>query len=106
YELFAFMTRNKLDKEILKSMLPQVYQYPDKDFDIILKAIEFRRVAEKEIIANIRGLKEKFKEIAPSKEKTAMILWVMGQLRPLALGNMDLAKLRNHIDSDDNGDNK
>lgn len=102
YELFAFMTRSKLDKEILKSILPQVYQYPDQDFNVILKAIEFRRVTEKEIFANIRGLKEKFKEIAPKKEKEAMTLWVMGQLRPLALGNMDLAKLRSHID----GDNK
>jgi glutamyl-tRNA(Gln) amidotransferase subunit E len=99
------MTRNKLDKEILKAMLPQVYQYPDKDFDAILTTIEFRRVTEKEILANIRGLKEKFKEMAPAKEKTAMTLWIMGQLRPLALGNMDLAKLRNHIDGDNNGDN-
>lgn len=105
YELFDYMTRNKLDKEILKAMLPQVYQYPDKDFDAILKTMEFRRVTEKEILANIRGLKEKFKEMAPAKEKTAMTLWIMGQLRPLALGNMDLAKLRNHIDGDNNGDN-
>ncbi len=105
YELFAFLTRNKLDKEILKSILPQVYQYPDSDFDAILKAIEFHRTPGKEILANIQGLKEKFKVIAPSKDKTAMELWVMGQLRPLALGNMDLAKLRIHIDGDNNGDN-
>jgi glutamyl-tRNA(Gln) amidotransferase subunit E len=102
YQLFDFMTRNKLEKEILKSLLPRVYRYPDGDFDAILKTIEFRRATEKEILAHIRGLKEKFEEIAPAKEKTAMALWVMGQLRPLALGNMDLAKLRNHIDGDNN----
>lgn len=108
YELFSFITRNKLEKEIIKSLLPHVYRFPDRDFDTILNTLEFHRIPEKEIIVKIPGLKQKFKEIATSKEKTAVTLWTMGQLKPLALGNMDLAKLRNLVDGDnklDNGDN-
>jgi glutamyl-tRNA(Gln) amidotransferase subunit E len=103
YDLFDFMVRNKLEKAILKEMMPVVYQYPRMDFESILGAIEFRSVSEKEILSHISMLKEKFKEVSPSKENTAMILWVMGQLRPLALGNMDLAKLREKVETDING---
>lgn len=100
YDLFAFMSENKLEKEIIKSLLPEVYRYPDRDFNAILKDIGFRGIPEQEILAGIPVLKEKFKELGTSKEKSAMTLWVMGQLKPLALGNMDLAKLRSCIDGE------
>jgi glutamyl-tRNA(Gln) amidotransferase subunit E len=97
YQLFDFIRQNKLEKEILKDMLPVVYQYPHMDFDSILDAVEFRRMSEKEILSNIPVLKEKFKEIAHSNDNTAAVLWIMGRLRPLAKGNTDLAKLRKKV---------
>jgi glutamyl-tRNA(Gln) amidotransferase subunit E len=103
YDLFAFVVRGKLEKVILKEMLPVVYRYPRMDFESILGTIEFRKVSEKEILSHIPMLKEKFKEISPLKENRAMSLWIMGQLRPLALGNMDLRKLREKVESDVNG---
>ena len=101
YLLFEYIKRNTLEKEILKYMLPVVYHYPNMDFDSILTTLEFRRVPKKEILSNIPVLKEKFKEIAHSDNPNsgkAMVLWVMGRLRPLAVGNLDLAELRKNVE--------
>lgn len=101
YLLFEYIKRNTLEKEILKYMLPIVYQYPNMDFDSILTTLEFRRLPKKEILSNIPVLKEKFKEIAHSDNPDsgkAMTLWVMGRLRPLAVGNLDLAELRKNVE--------
>jgi len=101
-DLFDFVEKNRLEKEILKYMLPVVYRYPNMDFESILTTVEFRRIPAKEILSNIPVLKEKFKEIAHSDNpdgKRAMALWVMGRLRPLAVGNMDLAELRKKIET-------
>lgn len=101
-ELFDFVGRSKLEKEILKYMLPEVYQYPNMDFESILTTIEYKKIPAKEILSNIPVLKEKFKDIAHPDNpdgKRAMALWVMGRLRPLAVGNMDLAELRKKVET-------
>jgi glutamyl-tRNA(Gln) amidotransferase subunit E len=87
-------------------MLPVVYQYPNMDFDSILTTIEYKPFFEEDILANIPILKEKFNEISKSKDKAAMVLWVMGELRPLALGNMDLKELKETVERGDGGDNE
>ncbi len=99
YELFDFIIRKKLKRNILKEMLPEVYEHPNMDFDSVLTTIQYRPVSEEEILANIPVLKEKFKEISRTKEQPAEILWIMGRLRPLALGNMDLHGLREIVET-------
>jgi glutamyl-tRNA(Gln) amidotransferase subunit E len=99
YELFDFIIRKKVKRNILKEMLPEVYEHPKMDFDSVLTTIQYRPVSEEEILDNIPVLKEKFKEISKSKEESAEILWIMGQLRPLALGNMDLKELREKVET-------
>jgi glutamyl-tRNA(Gln) amidotransferase subunit E len=99
YELFDFIIRKKLKRNILKEMLPEVYEHPKMDFDSVLTTIQYQPASEGEILDNIPVLIEKFKEISKSKEKSAEILWIMGQLRPLALGNMDLQELREKVET-------
>ncbi|NIM10854.1 MAG: Glu-tRNA(Gln) amidotransferase GatDE subunit E [Candidatus Aminicenantes bacterium] len=99
YQLFDFIIRKKLKRGILKEMLPVVYQYPNMDFDSILTTIEYQPLSQEEILEHIPVLKEKFKEISNSNHQSAMVLWVMGQLRPLALGNMDLKELREQVET-------
>jgi glutamyl-tRNA(Gln) amidotransferase subunit E len=98
YDLFQFIIRKKLKRDILKEMLPEVYEHPKMDFESVLTTIGYRLTPEEEILENIPVLKEKFHEISKSKEKAAMVLWVMGQLRPLALGNMNMKELRDHVE--------
>jgi glutamyl-tRNA(Gln) amidotransferase subunit E len=99
YELFDFIIRKKLKRNILEKMLPEVYEHPKMDFDSVLTTIQYRPASEEEILDNIPVLKEKFKEISKSKEQSAEILWIMGRLRPLALGNMDLQELREKVET-------
>lgn len=99
YDLFDFIIKKKVRRDILKKMLPVVYQYPNMDFDSVLTTIGFRPITEEEILETIPMLKEKFNEISKSKEQSAEILWIMGQLRPLALGNMDLKELREKVET-------
>jgi glutamyl-tRNA(Gln) amidotransferase subunit E len=101
YQLFDFIIRKKLKRDLLKKMLPEVYQHPNMDFDSVLTTIGYRQVPEEEILSTIPVLKEKFLEISKAKDNTAMVLWVMGKLRPLALGNMEMKELRGKVEAND-----
>ena len=61
YELFDFIIRKKLKRNILKEMLPEVYEHPKMDFDSVLTTIQYQPASEEEILDNIPVLKEKFK---------------------------------------------
>ena len=102
YDLVEFIIKKKLKRSIIKEMLPEVYEHPNMDFESVLTTIEYRQATEEEILSAIPVLKEKFAEISKSKDKTAMVSWVMGKLRPLALGNMDMKELRKQVEEDDN----
>ena len=47
---------------------------------------------------NLAFSKKKFKDIRLSHSEPAETLWIMGQLEPLALGNIKLEKLRTVIE--------
>ena len=109
YQLFDFIIRKKLKRDILKEMLPVVYQYPNMEFDSILNTIEYQPLSEEEIMEHIPTLKEKFEEISKTNDPSAMVSWVMGQLRPLAVGNMALGELRDKVEKNhtaSGGDNE
>jgi glutamyl-tRNA(Gln) amidotransferase subunit E len=109
YQLFDFIIRKKLRRDILKNMLPVVYQYPNMDFNSVLTTIEYQPLFEEEIMEHIPALKEKFEEISKANDPSAMVSWVMGQLRALAMGNMALGELRDKIEKKDmasGGDNE
>jgi len=97
YKLFEFLKKEKLHPQLAEKMLPEIMEHPKMDFESVLAAINFKRIPEEEIVSKIPLLKTKFsiteKETANINEKN----WVMGQLRHLAIGNMDLTVLSNHI---------
>jgi len=105
YQLFDFIIRKKLRREILALMLPEVYLHPNMDFESVLTTIGYRSVTEEEILESIPVLKDKFLEISKRKDPEAMVRWVMGQLRPLAIGNMNLKELNEKVESK-GGDNE
>jgi len=109
YQLFDFIIRKKLKPDILKNMLPVVYHYPNMDFNSVLTTIEYQPLSEEEIMEHIPALKEKFQEISKANHPSAMVSWVMGQLRALAMGNMALGELRDKIEKNhmaSGGDNE
>jgi glutamyl-tRNA(Gln) amidotransferase subunit E len=103
YHLIDFIIKKKLKRDILKKMLPVVYQYPNMDFESVLTTIEFKTAPEEEILNSIPVLKEKFKEISKSTDESVMISWIMGRLRPLALGNIKLSELHEKVAAGNGG---
>lgn len=97
FDLFDFVLRQKLRRDILKDMLPVVFQHPNMDFQSVLTTIGYKPAAEEEIVEHIPILKDKFLEISRYKDPDAMILWIMGELRKLAIGNMPLKELKEKV---------
>jgi len=94
FDLLRYLKDNKLDLELAKTMLWELYQHPKMDFDSILTTLNFKRIPKEEIEARIPFLREKYKEIATSGNPGAETRWIMGALRKTATGNMNLAELK------------
>ena len=97
FAMFRYLQENKLDFELAKKMLPIVYEHPKMDFDSVLTSINFEKVSKESILSHIPFLKEKFDEIKFSDNKKNETRWIMGELKKVAIGNIDLRKLRKEI---------
>jgi glutamyl-tRNA(Gln) amidotransferase subunit E len=98
YELFAFIHEQKLEKDIIKTMLPVIYQHPNMDFQSVLTTINFKKLNREEIMAPLSFLKEKFHKIKTSKDPNAEMRWIVGNIRKLALGNMPMREVRERVE--------
>jgi len=99
YNLFSYLLKNNLDFAISKCVIPLIYRHPEKDFDSILKILKYKKTNRRDILSQIPDLNKKFNQINLSKNSTAQTDWIMGKLRPIALGNMDLKTLREIIEN-------
>lgn len=100
HDLFAFVEERKLDREIVKKMLPVVYEYPNMDFDSVLTTVDFVPMSKDEILSYIPALNQKFDEINTSSGPQARLRWIMGNLRKRAVGNISLAELRSYVEEE------
>ncbi len=97
FGLFKYIHGKKLEPTIAKEMLPEVYAHPKMVFDSVLTTIGYKKYAADEIAANIPILRNKFAEIRTSPRADAVVDWIMGNLRRMALGNMPLRELRSRV---------
>jgi len=93
YELFKFVKDEKLDVQILKKMLPVVYEHPQMDFESVLVSINFKRIEENEIVSYVPFLKDKFKTVCRKNTPEIEANWIMGELRKKAVGNISMNEL-------------
>ncbi len=98
YELFRYISEQKLVQGIAKFMISEIYAFPDMQFSSVLTSIHFKHRSIKEIIAPIEFLYEKFKDNTPEPEPDSAINWLMGQVHRQAIGNVKLADLRQQIE--------
>lgn len=99
FDLLAFLKKNDIDVAISKSMIPLIYRHPEKDWDSILKILKYKKIDPQNILSQIPDLKRKFNLIHFSKNANARSNWIMGQLRPFALGNMNLKTLSEIVEN-------
>jgi len=97
YELFAFIHEQKLEKDIIKTMLPVIYQHPNMDFQSVLTTVNFKKLDREEILASLPFLKEKFQKIKTSKDPHAEMRWIVGNVRKFALGNMPMCEVQERV---------
>jgi len=93
FDLFKFLKENHLDLMLAGNMLPVIYAHPKMDFESVLTSIGFKRVKKEEILAKAEFLHKKFRQIGKSDKPETMQNWVMGELRKVALGNINLTEL-------------
>ncbi len=97
YDLFRFVSDHGLAHEILVPMMEVVYEHPKMVLDSALTAVGFEQRSVTQIVAMIGQIARKYEQIKRSDDPINRIDWIMGQLRPPALGNMPLGELRHHI---------
>ncbi len=87
-----------LHRELIRPMLPLVYQHPKMDFGSILTSIGYTRLTAEEVLSNMSFLKKKYESIRTSPNEHVRSHWLMGQLRERALGNMPMKELKSMIE--------
>ncbi len=92
------LRNRKLCPELMTELLPLLYQHPKMDVDSMLTSIGFVGLSEKEVLADLPFLKEKFASIRRKMGKEEETNWLMGQLRQRAIGNIPLEKLKRAIE--------
>ncbi|HPX59477.1 MAG TPA: Glu-tRNA(Gln) amidotransferase subunit GatE [Bacteroidales bacterium] len=97
YELFAFLEKENIDKGIAYKMLKQLFIHPAKDFEAILDLLDFKRINEDKIVKQIPLIADKYKAIDDKKSNIDKKNSIMGQLKKMSLGNINLSKLAKHI---------
>ncbi|MGE5424535.1 MAG: hypothetical protein ACM3N9_04175, partial [Syntrophothermus sp.] len=100
FDLFKFLKDNNLQFDLLRLMLPILYEHPKMDFESVLNSMKFKKIPEKEILSNVPFLKEKFASIRRSQDSKDEHDWIMGQLKTMATGNISPTVLSKHINTE------
>lgn len=100
YGLFKFISERNLDPEIVKEMLPEVYEHPNIDFEAVLETVEYKGRNLEKLKSYIPAHCVKFDQINNSQNPRAKHDWIMGQLRPKALGNFPLSELSRIVEEE------
>ncbi len=97
YALFRYLKKENLDIELAAKMLPVLYEHPKMDFPSVLTVIKYKELPKEEVVSHIPFLKKKFKQVGISDKKQDETDWIMGELRPLALGNLSMKELSDTV---------
>ncbi len=97
YDLFSYLKDSGISFEIAEKMLPELIEHPKMDFESILTSINFKKYTKEEILSKLPLLYDKFAEGKEEVSKVKMKNWVMGKLRNIAIGNIELSELSKEI---------
>ncbi len=97
YDLFAFLKKEEIDKAIAYKMLKKMFVHPAMDFNSILNSLHFERKTKDEIIEQIPLIAKKYQAINKKKNADDKTNSMMGQLKKISLGNINLSELAKHM---------
>jgi glutamyl-tRNA(Gln) amidotransferase subunit E len=97
YDLFAFLQHEEIDFAIAYRMLQQMFLHPKMDFDSMLTILKFKKIDSQEIEGRIPFLSEKFVPCRKNTNENDKVNALMGQLRTMSEGNVNLKELASKI---------
>lgn len=97
YGLFLFLKENNIQVELIKAMIADTYHYPNIDFQSLLDMVDYKKTNNDSLNKYLANFAGKFDQINSSKDPDAKYHWVMGQMRPKALGNISLNELSEFV---------
>ncbi len=97
YDLFVFLKEKQLDSAIAPTILNQMFLNPDMDFESILVALKFKTMSKEEITSRIKLLEDTFSPVRKSTDQKDKINSIMGGLRSISEGNVNLSELVKEI---------
>lgn len=93
YDLFEFLEKREMDKSIARKMLEEMFKHPEMDFDSILAILGFKEISKEEITGRIEYIRTKFLPRRKNTSEEDMVNSIMGELRSISEGNMELREL-------------
>jgi glutamyl-tRNA(Gln) amidotransferase subunit E len=100
YEVLRYLRDRKIRVELAEPMIEELYRHPRMDMDSVLATLKFKKRPEAEILAEIPVLKKIAEDSGVTPDPDARTRWMMGELRPAALGNVALARLHRLVRDD------
>ncbi len=98
YDLFDFVSGQRLNGDMVKAMLPYVVRTPGIKPVEALKDSGYKTSSPDEILAAIEPLMGEFVHNGRGDRPAALVGWIMGKLRTRALGNLPLNELKDHVE--------
>ncbi|PKN75163.1 MAG: Glu-tRNA(Gln) amidotransferase GatDE subunit E [Candidatus Cloacimonetes bacterium HGW-Cloacimonetes-2] len=100
-DLYRYIKKNKLERQILKPMLKTLYHNPNMQFSSILATVGYKPCKAEDILEQIPLLHAMFGKLKHRcvDQRKAEINWIMGRLKGVALGNLEPAELRKRIEA-------
>ena len=98
HSCIIYVNEKSIRHNILTEMIPLCLRFPSLNLDEILGETGFITLSEDEIYEKIPDLRNEFRINRRSKREGAESDWIMGELRSVALGNMDLKELRKAVE--------
>ncbi len=97
YKLIKFLKKQKIEFDIAENMLPIMCLHPQMEFESVLNSLEYEKYPKEKILKNVTSLQSMFPKINKSTNPKAAEKWIMGNLRPIALGNIPLQELNKYV---------
>lgn len=97
-DLVSFVRNRGLQPAILDVAVPALVQHQESEIESIFFDMGFQPMPEEQLLAKIPDLDKKFTSICTTDNPAARTAWIMGELRPLALGNINMGHLRRAVE--------
>ncbi|MDR2979811.1 MAG: Glu-tRNA(Gln) amidotransferase subunit GatE [Bacteroidales bacterium] len=97
YDMFQYLKNNNMEQNIAPNMLVEMFKHPKMDFESILTMLNYKKISKEEIVNRIAFVSDKFVPFRKDTNEQDRVNSIMGQLRLMSEGNVNLTELVNLI---------